>query len=90
MELEFCCGGDIITEGFKKRDTKTFALKRQSGWPPYIIKHILHLHYTHICLFFLCMHFLVVVYIYMLYKHLHYDSVELHDIAIFFRSKMVK
>ena len=28
MELEFCCGGDIITEGFKKERHKDLCFKK--------------------------------------------------------------
>ena len=34
-----------------------------------------------------CIFMWLFIYIYMLYKHLHYDSVELHNIAIFLGQK---
>lgn len=66
----------------KRRDTKTFALKRSSGRPPYMIKRVLCLYDLYLCAF-LCACIFMWLFVCIQYTHIYfYSLVELYGWAV--------
>ena len=73
MELEFCCGGDIITEGFKEEERHKDLCFKKTEWVAslHYKAHFMFISHTHMPVFFCACVLCGYLYVYAIQKLLY-------------------